>query len=113
MSATDCQVFDTGFNHWLLRFQPGVSNVEASWGVLDGAEPTHGYPFLYVELTIADRVTHADLVIACISIYTGGQAEVSASVPLRIAIDPRASILTIELMQLFVVQNGILSIEPD
>jgi hypothetical protein len=109
----DCQVFDTGFNHWLLRFQPGASQVEVSWGVLDGAEPTRGYPYLFIELTIVDRVTQANLVIATLSIYTGSQAEVSTSVPLRIAIDPRASILTIELMQLFVVQNGILSIEPD
>jgi hypothetical protein len=112
VSVSDFQIFDTAFEHWQIRLRHGSNAVDCQWRVQAGEPATRGYEFLNVVLQARDQITHILVELAVCSIYAGGQVEIEAGLPIQVTVDARASILTIELVQLFVVRDGMVSLEP-
>ena len=97
---------ETTFEHWRIDWEAGPQ-VALHWQVAR----RYDRECLAVCL-LADGESFAAPTLAEVYAFAGGQVEVTAHLPLTVYADPRAAILSLELAALFVVQDGVLSVEP-
>ncbi len=97
---------DTEFEHWQIRWDADLlgAGVAPVWQVA----LRYGRDCLVVQL-----LTDVARPLAEVAVFPGGQVEMTTHLPLTVYADPRAAVLSLELAGLFVVQNGVISIEPD
>ncbi len=97
---------DTEFEHWQIRWAADLlgNSVALIWQVAS----RYGRDCLVVQL-LADAARP----LAELAVFPGGQVEMTTHLPLTVYADPRAAILSLELAGLFVVQGGVLNVEPD
>ena len=99
------ELVETTFEHWQIRCDPNLigAGVALIWRVTS----RYARNCLLIQL-----LTDGALLLAEIAVFAGGQVEVTTHLPLTAYADPRAAILSLELAVLFVVQDGVLSVEP-
>ena len=97
---------DTTFEHWQIRWDANLINngVALVWQVASRYDR---------ECLVIQLLSDSTQPLAEISVFMGGQVEVTTQLPLTVYADPRAAILSLELATLYAVQNGVLSVEPD
>lgn len=96
---------ETTFEHWRIDWE--APQAALHWQVAQ----RYGRECLLIQL-LSDGAAQAALPLAEVCVFAGGQVEVTAHLPLTVYADPRAAILSLELAVLFVVQDGVLSVEP-
>ena len=97
---------DTEFEHWQIRWAADLlgTGVALVWQVT----ARYGRDCLVAQLVTDNTQSLAEL-----TVFPGGQVEMTTHLPLTVYADPRAAVLSLELAGLFVVQGGVLSVEPD
>ena len=111
---------DTEFEHWQIRWDADLlgAGVALVWQVAS----RYGRDCLVVQLLaegarpLAEPPALEPQAVTCgasVAVFPGGQVEMTTHLPLTVYADPRAAVLSLELAGLFVVQDGVLSVEPD